>query len=458
VLRSISFTRKYINPMVNETKKNPAQRDALLEPLPLDLHDAAASVETNDASIGGRLDALSYVSQSNSNEATGPVRWGVLGCGRVSNDFVQSCKVISPDVLVISACASSSSEASASAFASKHNINTSYGSYAQLYDDPNIDVIYAGNVHVFRRETGEAILNAGKSVVLEKPFACNAEDATYLLALAKEKGLFIMEGMWTRFFPAIQKVRNVIASGSLGAIRMVTSDFCFDASDSEEYPTSPVYERKLGGGVCFQLGPYPIQAATMCFGSGVRGVDDVMPDKISAIGICDEVCGVDLQTSIAMSFPSNLDNKEGEEPSLTNSNSKKPTLSCAGTANLCFGILGESKEETIIVGTSGRITIHSPCHCPTRITIETKVKGSRGETEKTTYNFPLPAQTEEITTAGGFYYPNSIGFSYEAAAVSRLIKAGKTEAPQYTHAETLVGAKILDAARAQLGIKDVFAD
>ena len=117
----------------------------------------------------------------------------------------------------------------------------------------------------------------------------------------------------------------------------------------------------------------------------------------------------------------------------------------------------ETSEETTIVGTKGRITIQTPGHCPTKLTVFKKSAG-RGKVEAVEYEFPLPEDTEAITASGGYVYPNSAGFVYEAAAVARCIAAGKTEAPQYTSAEMILNLKLIEEARSQLGVKPVDED
>jgi predicted dehydrogenase len=106
--------------------------------------------------------------------------------------------------------------------------------------------------------------------------------------------------MWTRFFPAVQKARN-IALGTdtekpaLGQISKLYSDFNFYAPDHEAYPTSFVYNRKLGGGVSYLVAPYPLAAATMFFENA--------PDSAKVVGQMDEATGVDLQAAMILSFP-----------------------------------------------------------------------------------------------------------------------------------------------------------
>ena len=372
------------------------------------------------------------------------LRWGLLGCGRVCHDFAQALKHLSSATIV--ACSARDLER-AQAFADKHGIAEAYGDYDGMLQDDQIDVVYVGNVHAFRREIGKKCILANKHVLLEKPFSCTAEDAEYLIDLAKERNVFIMEGMWTRFFPAVEQARRLVFDdGLLGEVVSVFSDFNFNAADSEEYPSSFVYNRKLGGGASLLTGPYPIAAATLFF-------PGLTPNSVKITGQVDPLTGVDLQAAIAMSFPATSD----AQPALDNSNTEENTakLPGSGVASLSYGMLGESEETTVVVGTKGRLTIHTPGHCPTQLTFRIKADGRGQAAETREYNFPLPKDTPEIEKAGGYFYPNSAGFCYEAAAVARCIASGKTEAPQYTLAETLLEMKILDEARKQLGFKAV---
>jgi dihydrodiol dehydrogenase / D-xylose 1-dehydrogenase (NADP) len=130
----------------------------------------------------------------------------------------------------------------------------------------------------------------------------------------------------------------------------------------------------------------------------------------------------------------------------------------SGVALLSWGMACESAEVTTIVGTKGRMTIQSPGHCPTRLTVEVKAHGRGEKGFVKEYEFALPEDTPEIVEAGGYFYPNSAGFSYEAAAVARCIAAGKKEVPQYTLAETLTTLRLMEEIQNQLGVKQVGSD
>jgi dihydrodiol dehydrogenase / D-xylose 1-dehydrogenase (NADP) len=181
-----------------------------------------------------------------------------------------------------------------------------------------------------------------------------------------------------------------------------------------------------------------------------------MPDEIKVTGQIDRSTDVVLQAAVAMSFPSTGSIAPVHDE--TNTNENTPKLPGTGVALLSLGFLGESEESTTVVGTKGRLKIETPSHCPTTLSVRIKEHGRGQSSTSTTYHYPLPADTEQIMSTGGYYYPNSAGFAYEAAAVARCIAAGKTECPQYTLNETLVQIKIMDQIRTQLGCKSIYED
>ena len=376
-----------------------------------------------------------------------PLKWGILGCGRVSHDFSQALKHLPTQSVV--ACSARSAD-SAEKFAEKHKIGKHYGSYDEMLKDPEVEIVYVGNIHNSRKEIGEKCLMHSKHVLLEKPFACSVNDGEYLISLAKERNLFIMEGMWTRFFPAVQKARD-LAMGSdkvLGQIATVYSDFNFNAADSDAYPSSFLYQRKLGGGANLLVAPYPIAAASMFFNGR-------MPEDIKAVGQVDKEMEIDLQAAVVLSF-SPTDTKKptmGTDNEDDSPGNVYPKLPGSGVAMLSYGFLCETPEETVVVGSKGRMKIGSPGHCPTMLSIDLKADG-RGNLGKTlNFEYPLPEDTKEIIDSGGYFYPNSAGFLYEAAAVARCIASGKREAPQFTLEETMLNLRVIEEIRNQLGVK-----
>ena len=381
-----------------------------------------------------------------------PLRWGILGCGRVSHDFCLALRNHVATATVVACATANNNDRRAEEFAALHSIPHSYTTYADLLANPNVEIVYVGNVHCFRRETAETCLRAGKHCLLEKPFTCTASDAEYLIALAKEKKLFLQEGMWTRFFPAIEQARRIVMQGVIGNVVNVTTDFHFDAADSEIYPSSPCYQRKLGGGVSLLVGPYPVAFALLFFGSR-------MPDQVHVVGQVDtDRTGVDLQAAMALRFAAvtkDQDSNSSEE------DGNSPHVRGTGVATINYGMMGESEEITSVVGTKGRLTIHSPCHCPTSLTVKIKGTGRGQATQSIQYNFPLPKPSRDAAEENSklvYFYPNSEGFCYEAAAIARCIAAGKSCCPQYTLDETLMVQRILEEARVQLNVKSIYEE
>ena len=126
-----------------------------------------------------------------------------------------------------------------------------HASYEALAADPEVDIVYVATPHVLHRENCLLALRHGKAVLCEKPFAINAAEAAEVFALARAKGLFVMEAMWTRFLPAIVKVREMLAAGAIGEPRWLAADFGFQAPFN---PQSRIFDPALGGGALLDVG------------------------------------------------------------------------------------------------------------------------------------------------------------------------------------------------------------
>ena len=134
-----------------------------------------------------------------------PTKWGVLSTGGIANDF--SLALSKTDGAVLHACASRS-QSSADAFAATHGFSKAYASYEALAADAEVDVVYVATPHAFHCENILMLLEAGKHVLCEKPMVVTAAQAERCIAKAREKRRFLMEGMWTRFFPTTRAVRT----------------------------------------------------------------------------------------------------------------------------------------------------------------------------------------------------------------------------------------------------------
>lgn len=154
----------------------------------------------------------------------GPIRWGVMGAGLISRDFVGALKALSPKEGVVVAVGARDLEGAAT-FARELSIERVHEGYEALAADPEVDVIYVGTVAQAHVQCCRIALAAGKHVVVEKPLALCASDVEALTREAHERGLFLLEGMWTRCFPAVRKARELLAAGAIGEVVAVAADF-----------------------------------------------------------------------------------------------------------------------------------------------------------------------------------------------------------------------------------------
>src|SRR5256885_15851216 len=136
------------------------------------------------------------------------VRWGILGPGNIANLFADGLTAAENAELI---AVGSRDQAKANAFGDKWKIPHRHSSYEALVNDPDVEIIYIATPHPFHYEHAMLCLNSGKHAIVEKPFAVNARQAREMIDLARQKGLFLMEAMWTRFIPAMAQVRKWIA-------------------------------------------------------------------------------------------------------------------------------------------------------------------------------------------------------------------------------------------------------
>ncbi|USD20080.1 iron-containing alcohol dehydrogenase [Microbulbifer variabilis] len=320
------------------------------------------------------------------------LRWGFIGCGRIANDFA----------IVINYLESAEIHAVASRdfgrakdFAGKHGVCRAYGDYQELVSDPEVDIVYIATIPELHRQHAELALRAGKPVLIEKPIALTVEDAQKIKDLANKKRLFCMEGMWMRFFPAIQHCRSIITSGGIGDVCQLRADLSFDLL-MDEGLQSPKW--KVGAGL--DAGVYPIHAALMMLGRDTSDLEfsGVLDDH----GFKEDGAGL-----IYAHFNS------------------------GSTAVVSWSHLVEGAEELEIYGTEGRIKIFTPAHCPTKIST-TRISGDRRSNNVSKmYEFPLPR------IRGKFNYPNSEGLYYEARTVQQCLEKGLIECPELPLADSV---------------------
>ncbi|MGN7978882.1 Gfo/Idh/MocA family protein [Microbacterium sp. 22195] len=179
------------------------------------------------------------------------LRWGILATGGIAASFASDLRAAGHDLQAVG----SRSQESADAFAARFDIPRAHASYESLVADPDIDIVYVASPHPMHHDNARLALEHGKHVLVEKAFTVTQAQAGDLQRIAAEKGLVVMEAMWTRYLPHMVRLREIIADGTLGEIRSVMADH------TQSLPTDPAHRLnalELGGGALLDLGIYPI--------------------------------------------------------------------------------------------------------------------------------------------------------------------------------------------------------
>ncbi len=181
------------------------------------------------------------------------IKWGILGAGHIAGKFASDFRFVNEDSKIVAVAARSADRAAD--FATQYHIERSYGSYVELVEDKEVDVIYIATTHNFHLEHILLCLEHGKHVLCEKPATVNLVQFETARAEAGRRGLFFMEAMWTVFLPAILKAKEWVASGRIGDLRLVQASlgFCLDLS-----PERRIVNPALAAGALLDLGIYPL--------------------------------------------------------------------------------------------------------------------------------------------------------------------------------------------------------
>ena len=321
-----------------------------------------------------------------------PVRWGIIGTGKIAHHFARGLAA-TPEAQLVAV--GSRAQATADAFGDTFGVPRRHSSYRQLAEDPEVDVVYISTPHPDHCASTLLCLNAGKPVLCEKPFAINAGEARQMVATARDHDLFLMEAMWTRFRPVMVKVRELVAAEAVGEPRFVGATIGWKA---EFDPRHRLYDPELGGGSLLDGGVYPVSFASMLLGA---------PNAVTGVASLG-VTGVDEQAAIVLGHPS------------------------GAVASLGVTIQATSISIGLILGTAGRIEVHHDWHRPESLTYTPQ----DGEPQR----FDFPER-------------DGNGYQYEAIEVGRCLRAGLLESPVMPLDETITIMETLDALRAQWGLR-----
>jgi len=313
------------------------------------------------------------------------INWGILATGEISKNLAISLNFDTGSC--ISAVASRK-RVTAERFAKEHHIQKFYSSYIELIKDPEIDIIYIGTPNPMHFPLIKECLENNKPVLCEKPFTLNAKEAKLCIELAQHKELFLMEAMWTRFFPVIIKVKELIDNSEIGEINFCRGSFHVKF---EFDPTHRVFNPVLGGGALLDIGVYPISLSNYFLG---------IPESIN--GHCQKFeTQVDFVNNIFISY----------------SHNKHACVSSGFNVDL--------PREFFIGGTKGFIKIHDLFFKPHEFTLQ--------QEGKRTKHFQLAFESN--------------GYVHMVRHVNECLRRGLTESPIMPHKDTLEVLKNLDTLR-----------
>jgi predicted dehydrogenase len=317
------------------------------------------------------------------------MRMAILSTGFIARTMAATIKEMEE---VTSYAVASRDYRKAEAFAKEFGFVKAYGSYEDMLLDPEVDLVYVARFHSHHYEHVKLCLNHGKHVLCEKAFAVNAKQAEEMFALAAEKKLLLTEAIWTRYMPLRRTLDDIIASGIIGNVSMLTANLGYVINHIPR-----LIEPSLAGGALLDVGVYPLNFALMAFGNNIERIT-------SAAVITDK--GVDAQNSITLVY------KDGRMAVLNST------------------MLSQTDRQGIISGSKGFIVAENINNCE-RIRVY-----DLSRKELACYEAP-----KQIS-----------GYEYEVRACIRALQEGKLECEEMPHAETIRVIQLMDGLRKEWGV------
>ena len=188
---------------------------------------------------------------------------GIIGAGWIAGKMAVTLSGLPAEKGLVKYAIASRDIAKAREFAAKWGFAKAYGSYQELVDDPDVDLVYIATPHSHHYPHSKLALEAGKAVLCEKAFMANAREAEEILNLAHKKGIFITEAIWTRYMPLSLKVKELLDAGEIGKPSLLNASLCYQMDGKER-----ILRPDLCGGALLDLGVYSINFARMYYGSG----------------------------------------------------------------------------------------------------------------------------------------------------------------------------------------------
>ena len=280
---------------------------------------------------------------------------------------------------------------SAKVFAEKYNIENAFEGYETLAAFADVDAVYIGLPHTYHPVYAKLFMEAGKHVLSEKPICINSRQLKALQEIQKEKNVYLMEALWTRFLPAILQLKKMLNEGIIGEVLEVTADFCYR---QEDRLSGTVFKRSYAGGSLLDVGIYGLNFASVVLG------DDVL--SIQATGEVENA--VDERTHIVLKYAD------------------------GGIAHITSAITLNKPEDAYVYGTKGYIRVP---------------------------HFYSASELEVTTAAGTqiycFPYKGN-GFEEEIEECNRCILSGITQSSIMPLTQSAEILQLMDEARRQIGL------
>lgn len=309
-------------------------------------------------------------------------RWGILGTGNIARSMADALRLVQGADLYAVA---SRTQVAADQFAEIQGFKNAYGAYETLLADPNVDIVYIATPNGLHKSNILDALHAGKHVLCEKPLTTCPADTKECIEEARNRGLFLMEAMWTAFFPIVEKARALIEAGTIGTPVHLNANF-ITFRDATDHPN--LFDPSLGGGASLDLGIYPLAVAQLLMGP--------ISSLKSEILVKDR--GVD-EMVVTSALHAN-----------------------GGVSQLGWGFSVDMPISLKVTGSEGVLEIPQNFHQPQSMILKMGSKQQR-------FDFPSIG----------------MGYAHEVLHVQEMIAQGATESPIWTHNLCLTSAEQIHA-------------
>ena len=323
----------------------------------------------------------------------------ILGCGNIAHTMARTLAGMRDAGEPVCLYAAASRDLKhAQEFAEQEGFVKAYGTYEEMVADPKVDLVYIASPHSHHAEHMKLCIENGKAVLCEKAFTANAAQAREVLALAKEKGVLVTEAIWTRYMPSRTIIADLIASGAIGEPKLLTANLHYAINHVRR-----ICEPALAGGALLDVGVYPLNFCSMFFGNDVAKIE-------STVQLMDT--GVDASENFSFYYA------DGR------------------VAHMHAGTACRSDRRCSICGTKGYIVVEN-VNNPEKVTLYLDE-----ENHAIAHDIPLPKQIS--------------GYEYQVRSCMKALAEGALECPEMPHSETIRIMELMDALRAQWGVKYPF--